>query len=71
MSKGNPPASARATYHTIARLDITNLDDTVLKLFLAGLADSTKQTYKSGACRYLEVCNQFSAVSLTLYPRIF
>ena len=37
MSEGDSLASARASHHP---KDITNLDDTVLELFLAGLADS-------------------------------
>jgi len=45
------------------------LNDTVLELFLAGLADSTRQTCKSGAHQYLEFCNLFSAhAAVTPFP---
>jgi len=32
-------------------------------LFLAGLSDSTKLTYKSGAQQYIQFCIQFSTVT--------
>jgi len=44
-------------------LDITDLDDTVLKLFLAGLANSTELTYKSGTRRYIQFCIQIPTVT--------
>jgi len=39
------------------------------ELFLAGLADSTRQTYKFGAHQYLEFCNLFSTrAAVTPFP---
>ena len=46
-------------------LDITTLDPIVRQLFSIGLANSTKQTYASGANRYNRFCMQFG---LTPYP---
>ena len=61
----NPSASVRAADHPKTRLDIANLDNAFLELFLTGLADSTKQSYQSGTHHYLQVCSQFS---LTPFP---
>ena len=39
-----------------ARLDRANLETTVRELFAAGLAESTRKTYRSGERRYLNFC---------------
>ena len=64
-----PHPSAPITLHTAdaqsARLDLSSLDSAVQQLFSAGLANSTKKSYQSGANRYIRFCSLFG---VTPYP---
>ena len=57
------------TLHTAdtqsARLDLSSLDSAVQQFFSAGLANSTKRSYQSGANRYIRFCSLFG---VTPYP---
>ena len=59
-----PPALPDLLVHR-ARLDLTQLAPVVRGLFSAGLAESTRKTYKSGGAHYLRFCKQSA---LTPYP---
>ena len=50
------PRSHQAADDIPARLDVVRLVPTAHKLFEAGLADTTKRTYRSGEERYLRFC---------------
>ena len=61
----NSTQSIGSVGNPAARLDIGYLDTVVQQLFSAGLADSTKNTYRAGSNRYIKLCSE---VGLTAYP---
>ena len=68
-----PHPSAPITLHTSAaqstRLDLSSLDPAVQQLFSAGLANSTKKSYQTGANRYIRCRSMFGVgvLPLTLF----
>ena len=48
-----------------ARLDVCYLHTVVQQLFSAGLAESTKSTYRAGSNRYIKLCGE---AGLSAYP---
>ena len=54
------PGSSGTSRGAAARLDITCLVPAVQELFSAGIATSTRRTYRSGSSRYLQFCESFN-----------
>eukprot|EP00731_Ephydatia_muelleri_P033273 Em0027g21a len=58
-------AGPAATSFGAPGLDISHLDSVVRQLFSAGLATSTKKTYKTGGDRYVDFCTK---AGITAFP---
>ena len=65
MPYPSAPITLRTSAAQSARLDLSLLDPAVQQLFSAGLANSTKKSYQSGANRYIRFCSLFG---ITPYP---
>lgn len=65
MPHPSAPITLRTADAQSARLDLSSLDSAVQQLFSAGLANSTKKSYQSGANRYIRFCSLFG---VTPYP---